>query len=244
MKIGNVELDYGLSVKKITSDSIVIGVVGELINYSGNIGKGFSYVSIEKLLEEIERSLASEEIKNIFLCINSPGGSAFGIIDISRKIRSSNKNIIGVVGYYSCSAAYWIISACKKIIATTEISYIGNIGVLIEQYLPSEVYFVTNKESYKKAPDMRTEKGKELIQEQLGELYNIFILDVAKNRNITLENAKTKFGDGKAYLAKEALDIGLIDELILDFNINETILKVENKNMALKQEILTICQFS
>jgi len=82
--------------------------------------------------------------------------------------------------------------------------------------MSSDIHIVTNIEGIKKYPDIRTTEGKEIISSDLSLIYDLFIESVAINRNIDLEKAKSSFGDGNAYLAKEALSKGLIDEIDYD----------------------------
>jgi len=52
--------------------------------------------------------------------------------------------------------------------------------------------------------------AKDYIMNQLNQIYNIFISDVTRNRNIEKEEA-LKMADGKVFIGDEALSIGLID---------------------------------
>lgn len=206
------KFNVGLFTERI-NDIAVIDIGGELINTNRDIPLGYPYVSIQKLNENIKTCKDDNSVNAIVLKINCPGGSVFGITDVVKTIKSLDKPIISICGYFCTSAAYWIASATNKIVATTDISYFGSIGVISYNMMFDFEYWTTNKLGYKKAPDIRSDDGKIIIQENLDKIYEVFIEDVSLNRKISTEEAKSNFGDGNSYLPKEAIKLGLIDEL-------------------------------
>ena len=208
----SIKINNGLNVFE-DNNTAFISISGELINMNEDLPSYFNYVPLGKLEDIIDKYSKSASIENIVFLINSSGGSVFGISDIVRKIKNMNKNKVAICGYICASASYWIATATEKIIATTDISYFGSVGVVASSYVSDNTHIVTNKEGIKKHPDIRTADGKEIISSDLSSIYDLFIESVATNRNINLEKAKSMFGDGGAYLPKEALAKGLIDEI-------------------------------
>lgn len=207
-----IKINNGLNVFE-DGNTVFISISGELINTNDDLPSYFNYVPLGKLEDTIDRYSKSALIDNVVFLINSSGGTVYGISDIVRKIKSMNKNTIAICGYTCASASYWIATATEKIIATTDISYFGSVGVVAASYVSENTHIVTNKEGIKKYPDIRTVEGKEIISNDLSSIYDLFIESVATNRNIDLEKAKLSFGDGGVYLPKEALAKGLIDEI-------------------------------
>ena len=203
-----------LSIKKIDNVAI-IKIEGTLIN--GNFDNN-NYCSIEKLKIILEECSHDIFIDNIVLEINSTGGSVFGITDIVKVISNAKKKHIALCGYYCASAAYWIASACEQIIATTDISYFGSIGVVSSSNIFDFEYWTNNNESPKKAPDIRTDEGKAIIKENLDEIYSLFVSSVASSRNIELNIVKNSFADGSVFLPKKAMALGMIDHIDYSFD--------------------------
>ncbi|HEY3898936.1 MAG TPA: S49 family peptidase [Chthoniobacter sp.] len=87
-------------------------------------------------LNDVDRALArvssDKSIKNVLLCINSPGGSVNGVPETAARVAAlaQQKNVFAYVDGMACSAAYWIAAAADQILATPS-SMTGSIGVYL-----------------------------------------------------------------------------------------------------------------
>ncbi|HEX4974720.1 MAG TPA: S49 family peptidase, partial [Pseudomonadales bacterium] len=178
-------------------------------------------------------------IDQLVFHINSPGGMASGTHELAQAIKSHPKPSIALVSGMAASAAYWIASACDKIILVNELAQVGSIGVMttltntrkaLEQMgiVITDVYATQSSD---KNADMRQflETGKtELIQAELDELCNFFIDTVKANRI----KAREDVFKGKVYRGSEAIKMGLADAF--SPILSSTKPKPNTKTMSLK----------
>ena len=149
-------------------------------------------------------------------------------------VAKSSKRTIGFIDSLTASAHYWIVSACKEIVASS-VSMIGCLGVVYslvddskkkENEGVSNIHIVSDV-SPKKVPDIRTVEGQEQIQKWANSMGKKFIQAVAINRKVSVETVKDKFGQGDLLISDEALAVGMIDK-IQDFEDLMSELKVGN----------------
>lgn len=175
-------------------------------------------VSSSAIINYIEKAESDDSIKGIIFEINSPGGTVVASKEIADKIKKVKKPTVAWIREIGTSGAYWVASASDKIIVD-EMSLTGSIGVvssylefsgLMEKYginyesLTAGEYKDTGS-PYKKL----TNKERELFQKQLNEVYNFFINEIKKNRNLKNDN----FANGMFFLGIEAKDMGLVDDI-------------------------------
>lgn len=204
--LGNKRLNIEGNTFEINNNVAVIKVFGVIYPYifSDSIGALFSIV---------DKIKADKNIKGTVFYIDSPGGSVYRNTEIYKAVSELN-NTIAVVDNCCCSAAYWLASACDKIIATSELAYFGSVGVLTSRYYDNDTVVLTNRESKEKYLDLRDEQGRDKTQNMLDDIYSIFVRDVTQKRNIDKEALK-----GGAFRSNEALKLGLIDEINLNLEI-------------------------
>lgn len=175
------------------------------------------------LKNELNKMNATDSIKTIIILMDSPGGTVDGTEAFSAAIKASKKETITVVDGLMCSAGYWIGSSADKVIATSQTDMIGCIGTMIAFYDNTKAlkergyvlreYFATDSQDKNK--DFREAKkgeGKLLIQSTLDPLNDIFLDAVRKNRGKQLNQEQTL--TGKTFVATEAKELGLIDDIM------------------------------
>ena len=189
------------------------------------------------LRSELQRICASESVKTVVLLIDSPGGTVDGTQAMADAIKACGKETVAVIDGMMCSAAYWIGSAANRMIATSGTDIIGSIGTMISMYDSSarmEEMGVVLREYYADASSdknrMFTEardgvnKGRLLIEQLLNPLNDIFLAAVKQNRGKGLNAEETL--TGKTFLAADALQHGLIDEIAtFDSTVNNLLQK-------------------
>ena len=190
-----------------SEDTVIIGCYGAIIPFRSMFADICGGASIQALREEFNSALNNPEIKNIVLDFSSPGGSVEEIEAFANEIYNarSKKNIISFVGGMACSAAYWIASATSKIYAART-AETGSIGVICSISKDKDTVLVTNTESPLKCSDDEKE-----IRLVIDDIADIFFADVAKFRNIKIEQIKSM--QGRVFLSGKALELGLIDEI-------------------------------
>ena len=178
----------------------------------------FSSSSVNLLFEIVKSIKSDKNIKGAAFIIDSPGG------EIKK---------IAFVDSSCCSLAYWLASACDKIVATSETAYFGSIGVISGRYYSDSEVYITNRESPNKYQDLRDDKAKEYTQNRLDEIYSMFKRDILSNRSV-----KKEAMDGSYFLSNKAKELGLIDEINLNCDIesyfNEAI-TIDDINKAVEK---------
>jgi ClpP class serine protease len=151
-------------------------------------------------------------IDRIVLHIDSPGGQVGGIADLASYIQGRvTKPVIAYIGDMGASAAYWIASAADTIVAA-QTSEIGSIGVVLTtRRRPDNQIEIVSSASPKKRPDPATDEGRAVLQGRADALAAVFTHTVAKNRGLTQGHIEALEGD--IFIAKKALDLGLIDSI-------------------------------
>ena len=217
--------------------NIVSLVVGEPLALSGNVAhipikgtistsstssftspSGTKSSTIVKWIQEAEES---DNIKAIWLDIDSPGGTPVGTVEIADAVKKAKKPTVAVIHELGNSGAYWVASSADTIFAN-RLSTVGSIGVR-SSYLEFSGLMMDYNVTYErlvagKFKDITTPYRKmtseehELIQEKLDKLHEIFINEVAKNRNLDVKHVQ-KIATGYVYLGFEAKELGLIDEI-------------------------------
>jgi len=180
--------------------------------------------SSEELTNILNDIKEDDSIKAVIFEINSPGGSGVAADEIAtaiKELQDVNKTSVAYIRELGASAAYWIASATDKIYAN-RMSFVGSIGVigsyvefsgLMDDYNISYQRFVGGK--YKdfgspfKSP---SEDERAAFQEQIDEVYNIFIDEVATNRNLERSSVE-ELATGMVYTGSKAKEYGLIDEI-------------------------------
>jgi signal peptide peptidase SppA len=206
------------------------------------------YIRISSMIDELNND---PEVTKILLDINSPGGVVNGAIECASTISKSRKPVYTYIEGMGCSAAYLLASASRKILMSPA-SEAGSIGVQaswtnMEGFWSKlgiqKVYF-HSKYSDKKNLSPGTKEGKEAEQKLLDETWDLFAGAICKHRGITVEELVEKYGQGEVFLAKEASERGLVDEIVDDFDACVELIKTqgnwdEGEGMA-QEQITTV----
>lgn len=212
---------------KVTSSGIakinMIGVLSKRMNLLSAFSGG---ISTEIIKERIDAAINDNDVKGIFLTIDSPGGSVDGTIDLANTIfkAKDKKPILAFGDGLMASAAYWIGSAASYVIASNTTTQIGSIGVISShventEQLKKEGVKVTMFSSgkYKRIgnqyePLSKTDKS--YIQDKLDYLYSIFVNSVAEFRGEKIDYVLKNMAEGKILIGNQALKNRLIDNIM------------------------------
>lgn len=184
-------------------------------------------------LDYIESMKNSPYNKGILLVVDSPGGGVYESDELYLKLKDYKETTGNPVWTYmksqACSGGYYISMASDKIFANRNCTT-GSIGVIMSLVNTKDLYDklgikeinITsgkNKAMGSSGQDL-TDEQKEILQSNVDEAYEQFVSIVADGRKIDVETVK-KIADGRIYTAKQALELGLIDE-IADYETVET----------------------
>jgi len=173
------------------------------------------------IVESIAKADSNPRIKAIIFEINSPGGTAVASDEIAQAIKRTNKTTVAWVRDVGASGAYWVASSCDHVVAN-RMSIVGSIGVissyldfsgLMSDYNVTYQRLVAGKYKDVGSPyKPLTGEERDMLQEQLDAIHEIFIKEVAENRGMPLGRAR-ELSTGEIFIGMQAKENGLVDEL-------------------------------
>ncbi|MGL5215884.1 MAG: S49 family peptidase [Aeromonas hydrophila] len=208
----------------------IIPVTGVISRYAGMFEAICGGTSTQTLALRIQAALDDSACKGIILAVDTPGGEANGIHELSELIYASRgkKPITAYVSGTGASAGYWIAAACEKVVmdATAVVGSIGTVQSFRFRKEKEDSQFETlelvSSQSPDKRLDPRSDRGREMFQASLDQLSDVFIGCVAKYRGVKREKVLSDFGQGWCLIGAEAVKVGMADKLgSLESTINE-----------------------
>ncbi len=215
-----------------------IPIVGIMVKYPSWWG-----ASTLEIQETIGRALMDFQVKTIALVFDCPGGYGLGCSDLADYVAKVNgtgagqKPIDAIISDLAASAGYWVASQCRSITCNLAGSA-GCIGVYtvlvddskfwaemgIDWQLISSGGVKGLGADGKITPELKAD-----VQREINDSTNLFVAAVSRGRGMTPELA-TQLADGRSWIANEAKQLGLIDN----------VLSVEDAMAALLEEISTM----
>lgn len=214
---------------KATDEIAVLYADGEITDDSGS---GIVGTEMVKTIKEIAKD---DNVKAVVLRVNSPGGSANASEQIWHAVKTLQAKGLPVVvsmGDYAASGGYYISCEADYIYAEP-ITLTGSIGIFgtvpnlgkLRDKVGIDIDGVgTNQHSdlqvnmvYK---GMNADEYR-LMQNMVERGYDLFTSRCAEGRGMSQDAIKA-IGEGRVWLGKEAVEIGLVDEL---GNIDDAICK-------------------
>ena len=188
---------------------------------------GCSYLNIDDALSKAAFDVDPEK-GEVFIKMNTPGGTVDGCdatFQAMWKLSLTHNIIVENMGLIA-SAGVWLSSAAHKIITKTPVALSGSIGVVVNTYdftgmledMGIEQIIITNFESPDKIPDLKTEKGKGVLREELDAIYNVFRQRFLQGRDRALGKGVMSVEDvnamtGRVFIAEKSIELGLLDDL-------------------------------
>ncbi len=235
-------IDGGGVVESSAGGIAVIDIIGPLVHRNQGIlgwikGNGASYADIEQYFSQ---AMADEDVSQIILNIDSPGGEVAGAFDLADLIYQARgtKPILAIANESALSAAYLIASAADKVYLTRTAS-IGSVGVMalhVDQSKAEEkiglkytaIYAGARKIDFSPHCPL-SEEAFAAATEKINATYDLFVKTVARNRGIP-EDAVRKT-EAAIYTGADAVRTGLADSMS-SFNY-----LLRGTQMALKTEL-------
>ena len=177
------------------------------------------------LARSINALARDPEVGTIVLDIDSPGGVITGVPEAADAIwaaRRSGKNVVALVNPLAASAAYYLASQADEIVAVPS-GETGAIGVFIlhaecagmleAEGIKATFIFAGEHKTEGNALEPLAPAAREFFQSQVDLIYRQFIKAVARGRGTTQAKVERNFGQGRTFLATEALRLGLVDRI-------------------------------
>ncbi|MCI7729585.1 MAG: signal peptide peptidase SppA, partial [Bacteroidales bacterium] len=184
-------------------------------------GNSDSSMDSEEIVKELNKLAKNDKVKAVVLRVNSPGGSAYGSEQMwyAAQQLKSKKPLIVSMGAYAASGGYYMSCMADTIVAenTTLTGSIGIFGMMPDiQGLTDKLGLdvdIVKTHNYSDLGNVfrpMTQNEKNLMQNQVNRGYDLFVKRCADGRGIP-ENRIREIAEGRVWLGKDALNLGLVD---------------------------------
>jgi len=181
-------------------------------------------ISSEEIVEGIYKLKKEESIKALVIRLNSPGGGVAASQEIYEAVldfKKSGKKVIISMGGIAASGAYYIACAGDTVIANPG-TITGSIGVIFQfPYFQKLFKKIGVEMEVIKSGDFKdagsphrkmSKKERAVFQQLIDDTWMQFVEAVSNGRGIPIESVK-KLADGRIFSGKQALAVGLVDQL-------------------------------
>ena len=221
-----------LNIWRVAAIAAVTVAVAVVVGTSGVAPVGQRVVRVNvsgpitedrKLHESIVDLVKDRQVAAVIVSINSPGGSVAGGESLHAALKqvAATKPVVAVMRGTAASAGYMIAMPAARVFAR-EATLTGSIGVILQT---GELSGLLNRLGVtadaltsgpmKDQPSLTrplTPAGREYLGTLVTDMYEQFVAIVATGRRMEPE-AVRKLADGRAYTGRQALQLGLLDEI-------------------------------
>lgn len=200
----------------------IVRVEGTVVSGGGDSSLlASSQARSDRVVQDLRRAARDPAVGAIVLRINSPGGSVVASDEIHQAVLEVDKPVVASMGEVAASGGYYIAAAADRIVANPA-TLTGSIGVItmvpnVEELLSKigvEMIVIKSGALKDELSSYReiTEEEKQLWQKVIDEAYEQFVGVVADGRGMDMNEVKA-LADGRVYTGRQALELGLVDEL-------------------------------
>jgi protease-4 len=215
-----------MAKKPLTSDKAAVALVyadGMIVDGEGGDGMFGSAVGAQDLRRALRTATRDDNIKAVVLRIDSPGGSALASEVMWQAARrcAEKKPLIISIGGMAASGGYYLASAGETIYADPA-AIIGSIGVVGGKFVYKELLdkLGVHTESFSKGRNADLfssqmpfdERQKKLLTQWMRQTYDQFTERVMTTRKGKIKDID-KVARGRIFLARQAKDLGMVDEI-------------------------------
>ena len=155
----------------------------------------------------------------VVLRIDTPGGSVAASQEIFNLLEKYNRPVVVSMGDMCASGGYYISAPADTVIAHRG-TMTGSIGVITQAInieglldkLGIEMQTITSGEHKDMLSRQMTQEEIRKLQELSDNIYDQFISDVARGRDMELEQIR-ELATGEIFTGEQALELGLVDQL-------------------------------
>ena len=199
------------------------------------VADGGDGITAQQILKQMKEIKKDDKVKAVVFRVNSPGGSADASEEIwhgVKELQAKGLPVVVSMSDLAASGGYYISCAADYIIAepTTLTGSIGIFGVIPNgKKLREKIGLDIDQASTHKHAAMdgnmvfngMNSEEHALMQAMIERGYDLFTRRCADGRKMTQDDIK-KIAEGRVWLGKDALEIGLVDSL---GNIDDAIVK-------------------
>lgn len=196
----------------------------------------------ERIVDAVERADNDSAVDALVVHLNTPGGQVVPSDDIRRAVEEFEGPTVAYATDTCASGGYWIASACDEVYAR-DTSLVGSIGVLGSRVNAKEAADKLGLEyerlvagRYKDAgtPLKETDdEEREYLQNLIDGFYDTFVARVADGRDMDEDDVRDT--EARVYLGKEAVEVGLVDEIGTYDDVKDRIEELVDKEPRMRE---------
>lgn len=218
--------EFGLPPLLTLQNSVgVVTVSGPLVPGPASGIILFGATGYDEIRQAVAEALNNPEVKAIMLHISSGGGAVSGVEDLGNflKMASKMKPLTVHADGVMASAAYWLGSYGSHI-STGRTSILGSLGVLMvhmdrteqlaQMGIKPTIIRAGKFKALAHSAEPLSDVAKEELQAQAEGIYDVFMGTVSSNRKVSVTKADADFGQGREFLGKDAVKVGLADAIM------------------------------
>ena len=202
----------------------VLPMFGIMSRRMGMLGAMSGGLSVETFSKQFRELVDDDSVTAIVIDVDSPGGSVYGIEELSRQIfeARSKKRIIAVADQLMASGAYYAASSADELIVSPS-GEVGSIGVysihfdwsknLEEGGIKVTIIKAGERKAEGNPYESLSKEAAEHMQSMVDAYYSQFVEAVARNRGIDRATVEANFGQGLTFDAARALERGMVDRI-------------------------------
>jgi len=196
----------------------VAGPMSRETSFFTMISGGAGYDAISEALSMLA---TDDECSSIVLAVDTPGGDANGIYELSEVIKQVDtiKPVVAWASGGALSAGYWLATSAREFY-TSKMAEIGSIGAIssftsIARMLKEDGIdvHVARSGKYKallNPMEPISAEGKKDLQERTEYLHRVFADAVVANRPALAGRDRATWAEGQTFFAEQAIDMGLV----------------------------------
>lgn len=191
---------------------------------------GQSASTADDIVEQIEAADDDAAVEALLVELNTPGGEVLPSDDIRRAAMDFDGPTVAYATDTCASGGYWIASGCDELWAR-DASLVGSIGVvgsrpnaagLADKLGISYEQFTAGEYKDAGVPLREIEDDeREYLQGIVDGYYDQFVETVSEGRDMNPEEVRET--EARIYLGSDAAEIGLVDELGTESDVEESI---------------------
>ncbi len=200
-------------------------------------------MDVSEIVEKIDNATNNSAIKGVLLIVDSPGGSVAPSIEIAYAVKrlKEKKPVVVYAKGTIASGSYYASIWADKIIANPG-SMVGSIGVIMQGVDLSGLMNKIGIKNQVVQAGLYKQVGtsdRPWKQYEINELnkviqgtYDMFTQDVSRARKLNLKK-RDMFANAHIFTATQAKDIGLIDEVGVEYDAENTIIAMSGVSEAI-----------
>jgi signal peptide peptidase SppA len=209
--------------KRDTAMVAVVQAVGTLTRQAHVINSELTRSTAE-IAHEVTTFAAEPHVEGIVLELDTPGGEVLGMPEAFVAIRAAarQKPVIAYANSIAASGGYYLGAAADEFFVNPS-GRVGSIGVFAlhvdrSRWLDSEVekwtFLAAGHDGTAASPTpLPSDEESASLQIEVDRYYDMFVHDVARRREVSLEKVRTGFGGGRMLTAKAALGKRMVDAI-------------------------------